>query len=77
MLDDSNPLLGDTGCCGLMRITEILRKREEDFEKRNLVAETSTPKQTLEIILYIETNYKHIHKIYISQAVLAIFLKKW
>jgi hypothetical protein len=32
-VDDSIPLLGDTGCCGLTRITEILRKGEEDFEK--------------------------------------------
>jgi hypothetical protein len=46
-VDDSTPLLGDTGCCGLMRITEILREGEEDFEKRkplggNINSETNT-----------------------------------
>jgi hypothetical protein len=43
------PLLGDTGCCGLIRITEILRERKEDFEKRkplgrNINSETNTRK---------------------------------
>jgi hypothetical protein len=76
-VDDSTPLLGDTGCCELMRITETLRKEKEGLRKENPWAEISTPKQTLEIILYIETDYNHTPYFYKRQARMSIIMKKW